>query len=92
MEQENKVYFNKDTFKMIPWWGWIFVILSSILPLLTLGGAIPMVLAMLSVGACIRILLSLNMKMPLKILSCSGIIGLEWCVGLFICIGIQRFF
>lgn len=65
--------------KGMPWWSWIFVAACVAIPIVSLGGALPMVLGVLGALGCVRTAISPSMKMPAKLLSCVGITALCWC-------------
>jgi hypothetical protein len=64
-----------------PGWVWIFVILCAAIPVLALGGGIPVVLGMLGSLYCLRTAVSPHVTPWLKPLICFGITLAAW--GLF---------
>lgn len=68
----------KEDLRNTPWWIWIFIVACAILPITTIGGAIPVCLATLGILSCINISARPVMKKPLKFLVCLGISALAW--------------
>ncbi len=64
--------------KSLPRWAWIFIVLCFALPIASLGGAIPTVLAALGAIFCVKVAMLSNMKTPVKVLCCFGITLLVW--------------
>lgn len=78
-KQNEKTTSRKFTLRGTPWWAWNFVILSIAIPIISLGGAIPAVLAIISSMLNIKITQS-NIKLSLKLLSCCGITAVAWAL------------
>ena len=68
----------KDDLKKLPWWTWVFIVLCAVLPVATLGGAMPVLMAILGIILCISISSYPNMTKPLKLLACFGVTALAW--------------
>ena len=66
--------------KSMPWWTWIFVCACIAIPIISLGGALPVVIAILASIGCVRLSVSPTMKTAGKILSCLGITLAAWAV------------
>lgn len=66
--------------KSIPWWSWIFVFACIAIPIVALGGALPVVIAMFGAIYCVRVSVSPYTKTSKKVLSCIGITALAWGV------------
>lgn len=64
--------------KSMPWWTWIFIAICIAVPIVSLGGALPVLIALLCSVLCVRVSVSPNMKILPKILICSGISLLAW--------------
>ena len=60
-----------ETFKHVPWWTWIFIVVCAAIPVSTLGGAIPTVIAILGI---VTILIGGG----ISLLASSSPDGLEW--------------
>ncbi|MGI6745674.1 MAG: hypothetical protein ACOX45_05965 [Acutalibacteraceae bacterium] len=72
---------NKITWEMVkkaPWWTWLFIVACIILPISTLGGTIPVVVALIGIILCVRVSSLQTMKTSMKLLSCFGITGAAW--------------
>jgi len=67
-----------EDFKNLPWWAWVFVVACVIIPISTLGGAIPAAVAAVGVISCVRISSSPKMETWAKILACFGITAAAW--------------
>lgn len=68
----------------IPKWAWIFVALCAAIPVVTLGGALPVVFGLLGVVSCLRVARSQSMKSGVKALACAGITILAWLAFLLV--------
>ena len=69
---------NKITWQMVkksPWWTWLFIVACIILPITTLGGAIPAVVAMIGIILCVKVSSLQTIKIPIKLLLCFSITG-----------------
>ena len=64
--------------KSMPWWTWIFVIVCIAIPIVSLGGALPVVIALLCSIWCVRVSVSPNIRTAIKVLCCLGILVLAW--------------
>lgn len=64
--------------KSMPWWAWIFIISCIAVPIVSLGGALPVVIALLCSIWCVRVSVSPNIKTTIKLLCCLGIAALAW--------------
>jgi|LSQX01.3.fsa_nt_gb hypothetical protein len=68
-------------FKSIPWWNWIFAAACIAIPIVALGGLLPVVIGLLGAVYCMRVSVSPYSKTTFKLLSCLGITVACW--GLF---------
>jgi hypothetical protein len=59
----------------LPVWAWIFVVVCVGIPVMTCGGALPVLLAAIAIGACAS--LSRNVRIPLavRVVGCVIITG-----------------
>lgn len=64
--------------KNIPWWTWLFVVACVMVPIVSFGGAVPVVIGLLCASWCIRVSVSSNLKMSIKALFCFGVAVLAW--------------
>ena len=62
----------------IPKWGWIFLVACGIIPILTMGGAIPGALGFAGAFPCLAILRDKKMTTGQKVVSCGGITLAVW--------------
>lgn len=67
-----------EDFKHLPWWIWIFIIACVILPITTIGGAVPVVVALLGIILCVRVSALSTLKTTEKLLYCCGVVILVW--------------
>ncbi len=67
-----------EDFKKSPWWTWLFVVACVVLPVTTLGGAIPVVCAVLGALLCVRVAAAPEKSIPVKLLACFGITIAAW--------------
>ena len=65
----------------MPWWAWIFIVSCALIPIISLGGAIPVVWGLCGAMVCDNISKSAKMKKAIKVLACMGVTVLAW--GLF---------
>lgn len=68
--------------KSMPKWTWIFIVACIAIPIVSLGGALPVLLALLCSMGVVRVSASPNMNTFKKVMCCLGISLLGW--GLFI--------
>lgn len=66
--------------KSMPWWIWIFIVMCVAIPIISLGGILPIAIAILCSISCIRIGVSPNIGTTKKLLCCFGITALAWTV------------
>ena len=62
----------------IPQWGWIFLVACGIIPVLTMGGAVPAAIGFAGVLPCLTVLRDKKMVNGKKGLFCSGITFMVW--------------
>jgi hypothetical protein len=62
----------------IPPWAWIFAVACGILPVLTLGGAIPGAIGFGGAGGCIAVARNDQLSIPARIAACAGITAACW--------------
>ncbi len=64
--------------KPSPKWAWIFFILCLAIPVVSLGGALPVMLGIAGAFVCARICASQNMKTGAKVICCILVTLLAW--------------
>ena len=64
--------------KSMPWWTWIFMASCIAIPIVSLGGALPVLFALLGTIWCVRVSTSPKMNTIMKVLCCFGISALAW--------------
>jgi hypothetical protein len=62
----------------IPPWAWAFVVACGIIPVLTLGGAIPGAIGFGGAGGCIAVARSPSMALGIKLAVCTAITVVCW--------------
>lgn len=62
----------------VPWWGWVFVGACLLVPVVALGGALPIIIGLLGAVACARLSIAPNMATPVKVLCCLGVTVAAW--------------
>lgn len=82
-KSNNSTKITLETFKHVPWWTWIFIVVCAAIPVSTLGGAIPTVIAILGIVLCVRVVLLPSMKLPLKLILCTLIGATAWAIAWF---------
>ena len=70
-----KVY---TPFEKIPVWSWFFVVASLVIPIVSLGGLVPIALGFLGIVYSVRIGISPYMKTGMKVLASFGVVLLAW--------------
>jgi hypothetical protein len=68
----------------IPAWGWVFAVLCGIIPVLTLGGAIPAAIGIGGASACANIARMVSLPLVLRMLACAGLTTVCWTVFLLL--------
>ena len=81
MSNKDKAKFTWQDFKHVPRWTWLFLVACIILPITTIGGAIPSVLAMLGIILCAKVSLSTRISTAIKLMLCFGISTAVWGLG-----------
>jgi hypothetical protein len=66
----------------IPWWAWGFAVACAIIPILTLGGAIPGAIGVGGAAACIAAARDSARSTVTRLIVCCGITAVCW--GLFL--------
>lgn len=67
-------------FEKIPVWSWFFILVSLAIPIVSLGGLVPIALGFLGSVYSIRIGISPDMKIGNKILASIGVVLLAWAI------------
>jgi hypothetical protein len=62
----------------IPAWAWIFAVACGIIPVLTLGGAIPAGIGLGGAGACIGVARNASMPLVTRVATCIAITVACW--------------
>jgi hypothetical protein len=62
----------------IPAWAWLFAAACGIIPVLTLGGAIPGALGFGGAGGCIAVARDLSKPIAMRVAICVGITASCW--------------
>jgi hypothetical protein len=57
----------------IPVWGWVFVAACGIIPILTLGGALPAAIGIGGAAGCANISRKASVSVPKRVAICAGI-------------------
>ena len=70
------------TMAPMPGWGWLFVVVCALIPIVAVGGIVPMVLGLAGALACNQIARDGSKDYNTRLLMCAGITVLCW--GLFI--------
>ena len=68
----------------LPWWGWIFYVLNGAIPVVALGGAIPIALAAIGIALTSVISTSSKMNIAVRILLCVLVVVAMWALFLLI--------
>ncbi len=65
-------------FEKIPVWTWFFIVTSLAIPIVSLGGLVPIALGILGAVYSVRFGISPYMKIGMKILASIGVVLLAW--------------
>lgn len=76
-EKKNKQQ-KKSMLKSTPAWAWIFMILCILIPIVSMGGAIPGALGVGGAAGCANLAKSKKMKKSMRIISCIELTILCW--------------
>ena len=68
----------KEAFSGLPPWAWLFVGACFVIPLLTLGGALPTGIAFGAAGGCAQVSKKPEWETPAKVMACAGIAAGAW--------------
>ena len=63
-----------------PQWVYFFVALCGILPVLTLGGCIPVAVGLGGAGSCLKVARVQSLPGVVRFFACVVITGIAWCV------------
>lgn len=74
-KKQNK---KKNSWKDTPRWAWIFMILCILIPVVSMGGAIPGALGVGGAAGCASLAKSKKMKKSMRIVSCIELTVLCW--------------
>ncbi len=75
----------------IPAWTWIFVVACGIIPVLTLGGAIPGAIGFGGAGGCIGVARSASMSVGARAAVCVAITAICWALVIALLGGLAMF-
>lgn len=90
MANKKQAKITLDTFKHLPWWTWVFIVACAAIPVSTLGGAIPTVIAILGIVLCVRVGMLPNVKLPSKVVLCTLTTVIAWGIAWLIVFLLQR--
>ena len=90
MKNNNSVKITWTTLKHLPWWTWLFVVACIIIPVSTLGGAIPTAITILGIVLCVRVVILPSVKLPLKLALCTLTVAITWGIAWFSVILLQQ--
>jgi len=62
----------------VPKWVWLFVVACIGIPVYTLGGAVPVLIAMGAIAVCVKISISTKLNTIIKALLCTVVTGAAW--------------
>jgi hypothetical protein len=66
------------TFSSLPGWGWVFVVACGVIPVITLGGAVPALLGIGGAAVCATLSKRPNWPTPRRVLACAGVTVGAW--------------
>jgi hypothetical protein len=64
----------------MPGWGWIFVVSCGAIPLVTLGGALPIIIGLGGAAACAAVAARTSMPVVSRVVICVAIALASWAV------------
>lgn len=62
----------------MPWWTWVFIIACAAVPIISLGGALPVMFSLSCAAGCVKVSVMPNMSEILKVMCCFAISALDW--------------
>lgn len=62
----------------IPAWSWVFIVASLLIPIVTLGGAVPVLIGFLSAAGNAKIAINQRWNTPIKVALCFVVTGVAW--------------
>ena len=74
----------------IPWWGYLFAMACGIIPVLTLGGAIPGAIGAGGAAGCIAIARDPAKSVVARVAICASISGVCWVLFLALVLVVAR--
>jgi hypothetical protein len=83
----NEIY---EPTRKVPKWYWVFLVLNVLIPVVSLGGALPFLLALGGTSGCAAVARSKIQKTLPKVLICIGITLAAWAVliAMFVLVGL----
>lgn len=75
--------------KSLRWWSWVFVLACMIIPIISMGGALPAMIGVLGSMYCVKIGVSPYMRTPFKILASFAVIVISWTLFILLVLGIS---
>lgn len=61
-----------------PGWAYVFAVLCGLIPVVAIGGAIPMVLGFGGAGSCLAVAKAQSVPLILRLFACIGITLVSW--------------
>ncbi|MBQ6885068.1 MAG: hypothetical protein IJN56_04945, partial [Clostridia bacterium] len=71
----------------ISWWVWIYVVLSILIPIVAIGGALPTIIGILSLFWCVRTSVTPSISTLKKHLFCITIVMIAWLLFVSLVLG-----
>lgn len=68
----------KNEEERVPGWSWLFVVICGAIPIITLGGLIPVLIGIGGATACRRIAKSRNVNIFVRVFACIAVSFVAW--------------
>ncbi|HMC63530.1 MAG TPA: hypothetical protein VKI65_01180 [Gemmataceae bacterium] len=63
-----------------PAWGYFFAVACGIIPIISLGGCVPVALGLGGAGGCLQVARSHSLPVALRVVACMGITAVSWVI------------
>jgi len=76
LQQQRKAWSAADT----PGWAYCFAVACGIIPIISLGGCVPVAVGLGGAGGCLQLARSHSLPVVLRVLGCVGITAVSWVI------------
>ncbi len=79
-----------DSSNSVPSWVWAFVVACAIIPIISLGGAIPTMIGFVGAGYCYSFSQDTSKKMATHIFMCFGVTVISWSLFTVLILAVRK--